>query len=130
MGRRAKKPCGKVGCPNLVEYPRVYCQVHQAYEDRLIAARNKRYDAARGNDKEYKFYKSKAWRQLRNYVMERDHHLCQLCLKEGNIVDATVVHHIVPVRDDWSLRLKENNLISICDECHNKIHKKYTPPTL
>lgn len=56
--------------------------------------------------------------------MQRDHYLCQLCLQNNKLSDATVVHHIVPVRDNWELRLKEDNVIAICDECHNKIHKK------
>lgn len=124
MGKRPKKPCGKIGCHNLVEYPRVYCHEHQEYEDRLKAARNKRYDKARAADKEYKFYKSSKWIKFRNYIMQRDHYLCQMCLQNNKLSDATVVHHIVPVRDNWELRLKENNVIAICDDCHNKIHKK------
>lgn len=131
MGRRPKKPCGKVGCPNLVEYPRVYCEMHQEYEDNLKAARNRRYDKARATDKEYKFYKSSKWIRFRRYIMERDHHTCQICLENNKVVDATLVHHIVPVRENWELRLNENNVIAVCDECHNKIHKnKNTPPTL
>lgn len=130
MGKRGKRPCRKVGCPNLVEYPRVYCSAHQEYEDGLKAARNKMYDKRRADDKEYKFYKSSKWIKFRNYIMQRDHHLCQICLQNNKLTDATVVHHIKPVRECWELRLKENNVIAVCTECHNKIHKsKHTPPT-
>ena len=33
-----------------------------------------------------------------------------------------MVHHIKPRRDYPELALVDSNLISLCDECHNKMH--------
>ncbi|MEB8101044.1 HNH endonuclease [Staphylococcus xylosus] len=68
------------------------------------------------------FYHSKAWKVLREIALDRDNNLCQLCLKEGNITDANVVHHIIYVDDDFSKALNLDNLMSVCYSCHNKIH--------
>lgn len=75
-------------------------------------------------DKESKaFYSSVAWRECRRIVLERDNYLCQLCLKDKTLKPADLVHHIVYLRNDWSLALSEDNLISVCHQCHEHIHK-------
>ncbi len=35
------------------------------------------------------------------------------------------VHHIEELKEDWSRRFDKDNLISLCESCHQKIHKKY-----
>lgn len=74
------------------------------------------------------FYKSRAWRSLRAMALERDHWLCQDCLAakaRGEMIrprTATVVHHILSVEARPDLRLEIDNLVSLCDACHNKRH--------
>lgn len=68
------------------------------------------------------FYNSKAWRRCRELVLKRDHYLCQECLKEQRLTPANIVHHIVHYRDDPSKGLDMDNLITVCPECHNKLH--------
>lgn len=74
------------------------------------------------------FYKSVAWRRLRARVLERDHHQCIDCLALKNagvrirVNRATVVHHIEPRELRPDLAMDENNLISLCEACHNKRH--------
>lgn len=74
------------------------------------------------------FYKSKAWRQMRSIILERDHHICQDCLarkRAGARIRArraVVVHHIQPRETHPELALEPLNLISLCDACHNKRH--------
>ncbi len=41
------------------------------------------------------------------------------------IVPAGIVHHIIPLRDDWDLRLTENNLIPVSARNHNEIEALY-----
>jgi len=48
--------------------------------------------------------------------------LCEMCLKEGRATAADTVHHIVEVEQDPSLRLDLKNLMSLCRDCHEKIH--------
>ena len=74
------------------------------------------------------FYKRAAWRRLRAAVLERDHHMCQYCLRDkraGRILRvprAVVVHHIKP-RDMYpELAMEMDNLVSLCEACHNKCH--------
>jgi 5-methylcytosine-specific restriction enzyme A len=81
------------------------------------------YDKYKRDKQSTEFYKSKSWKQLRDAAFNRDHGLCQRCLKAGDIVPADVVHHIVEIKTDWNKRLDINNLESICHSCHNKEHK-------
>lgn len=74
------------------------------------------------------FYKSAHWRRLRKTALERDHYMCQDCLaakRRGEMIrprSASVVHHILP-RDKYpELALDLDNLVSLCDACHNKRH--------
>jgi len=60
----------------------------------------------------------KAYRRLCHQVLERDGWRCQNC---GRLVELQV-HHIRPrsrLGDD-----AEQNLITLCARCHQKIHKK------
>lgn len=126
MGKRAKKPCNKVGCYNLVEYPRVYCEKHQEYEDRLKASKFRQYDNKRKDDKIWNFYRTKEWLNFRLYILTRDNYLCIECLKQGKYTKGNTVHHIIPIRggqEGWDKRLDEDNVITVCESCHSKIHK-------
>ena len=67
------------------------------------------------------FYRSAAWLRMRRLILERDHGLCQECLRHGRYTPATAVHHKVELRERWDLRLDADNLESICDECHNRM---------
>jgi 5-methylcytosine-specific restriction enzyme A len=68
------------------------------------------------------FYKSTAWLKCREYVLIRDHFLCQPCLRKGRLTPANTVHHIVPLEEAPELALDPDNLESICPSCHNKEH--------
>jgi 5-methylcytosine-specific restriction enzyme A len=68
------------------------------------------------------FYNSKKWKDKRKYILHRDGYLCQECKKYGRNNEAKVVHHILEVEEFPHLKLKNNNLVSVCKSCHNKIH--------
>ena len=74
------------------------------------------------------FYKSVAWRRLRREALERDHYICvdgMTAKLRGERIrprTATVVHHIEPIEKRPDLRLELSNLVSLCDQCHNKRH--------
>lgn len=72
------------------------------------------------------FYQSKAWRRVRLLALQRDHHLCQECLKKQRIKTATEVHHIMALEDHPQLGLELSNLISLCWDCHEATkHRKH-----
>lgn len=89
-------------------------------------------------DKEAKaFYNSSAWKHKRMQILDRDHYECQDCRRR--IKDAAVsgtqligrdrkiwraeeVHHIQELKEHPELGLDDDNLISLCAQCHNLRH--------
>ena len=69
-----------------------------------------------------KFYTTTAWVKKRQRILKRDGYQCQLCKRYGRIRQATTVHHIKELDEYPELALDNNNLISLCAECHNKVH--------
>ena len=59
-----------------------------------------------------------AWNKLRLKALERDKHLCQMCLKRGIFTTATDVDHIIPLAQGGSDAME--NLQSLCHECHKQ----------
>lgn len=57
----------------------------------------------------------------REYVLFRDHHTCQLC--HGKSGDKILnIHHIESRKTGGN---SFNNLITLCETCHHKIHKEH-----
>ncbi|XOT28936.1 HNH endonuclease [Bacillus subtilis subsp. subtilis] len=80
------------------------------------------YDKHKRDPEARAFYKSKAWTECRALALTRDHGLCQDCLKERKITKAQTVHHIKELRDHPELALTLENLVSLCNPCHNRRH--------
>lgn len=76
------------------------------------------------------FYQSRAWRRVRLMALQRDHYLCQECLKKKRIRTATEVHHIQPLEEYPELGLELSNLRSLCWWCHEETKQRasVTPP--
>lgn len=74
------------------------------------------------------FYQTAAWKKMRTHILQRDHYMCVLCMKNfrdgigGTPRAATLVHHIQPYKERPDLALDEGNLISLCEVCHNQVH--------
>ena len=68
------------------------------------------------------FYKSHTWRKTRKSILRRDDFLCQVCMGEDVPTPADTVHHVIHLTDDPSKALDGDNLISVCFDCHNKLH--------
>lgn len=57
------------------------------------------------------------WRKARNlFLME--HPLCCFCDKKGEVVEASVVDHIVPHKGNDKLFWDVNNWQALCKTCH------------
>lgn len=54
------------------------------------------------------------WEKIRAEILIRDNKKCQLCGKPG-----TQVHHILLRSKRKDLLYSKNNLICLCDKCHN-----------
>ena len=80
-----------------------------------------------------KFRDTYEWKEKRNQIRARNKHLCQICL-EGKYdtfyrynYNQLEVHHIIPIEEDYSKRLDETNLITLC-RYHHELAEKNTIP--
>lgn len=84
-------------------------------------------DARQQKDKAT-IYNSREWRELRIAKL-RANPLCEMCEAEGIVRSAHCVHHTHPIEDSTSMEEMRkwafmwSNLVSLCDECHTRIHK-------
>ncbi len=75
---------------------------------------------ARGLTEADKFRKTNKWHKKSLYIRERDKNLCRCCL--ANIYNTQFtfnfnkleVHHITKLEEDFSRRLDDDNLITLC----------------
>src|SRR5690554_6784333 len=82
-----------------------------------------------------KFYKSTDWDIAREKALFRDKFICQFYLgkyTEGNhrpheikLEEATVVHHIKPIKERPDLCLDIDNLVSLSHEAHEIIEGRW-----
>lgn len=87
-----------------------------------ISANNYRHGTAAD-----KFRRSLAWTEMSRRIRARDFFMC-LCCADGipkddgtfNTIetDNISVHHIIPIEENYELRLDETNLISVCSSHH------------
>jgi len=66
------------------------------------------------------FHQTVPWQRL-SRRKRQEQPLCEVCLAEGRVTAAVLVHHLQSVRDRWDLRLTYSNLQSNCQACHNRI---------
>lgn len=64
---------------------------------------------------------SKDYSEWRKKVFVRDDYTCKICGKKGGNLNA---HHIKSFKKYPKLRLKLSNGVTLCEECHKKVHKK------
>lgn len=117
-----KKICNYTNCKRIISYKERYCDEHKAIKDKQREEYFKRYDRVRKEEKETKFYNSTAWEKIRKAALVRDYGLCQRCIASGVTKIADMVHHIVPIRQEWNKRLSLDNLQCLCDSCHRQVH--------
>jgi 5-methylcytosine-specific restriction enzyme A len=99
MPSRILSRCSYPGCPTSV--PGQLCKDHRA--ERPTAA-ERGYDAV--------------WAKLAKMVLAEEP-LCRRCITTGDIEPATLVDHIIPIRERPDLRLTRSNLQPLCRACHD-----------
>lgn len=87
--------------------------------------RQKEYDKHSRDKESKKFYDSAEWIRTKNRILELDGMDVYLFMKTGRMLAADTVHHIVPLKDDWSRRLDADNLMSLSSETHSRIERGY-----
>lgn len=107
MASAAPKPCAHSGCPSLSYDDSGRCPTHQRTEGKFADPyRGSRHERGYGSE----------WDKKRRQILERDHRLCQPCLRVGLIAAARQVDHIVPKESGGTD--DDENLQSICIPCH------------
>lgn len=72
------------------------------------------------------FHKTKKWKDKRPKILKRDEYMCRECKRYGKTTEATTVHHVYPLEQRPELGLVNSNLISLCKQCHDKMHDRVT----
>lgn len=85
------------------QYPRAYRYIENYQDDVKIIRR------------------SGAYANWRKTVFERDHYTCKVCGQVGGKLNA---HHIKRFADYPELRLAVTNGITLCEDCHRKVHRR------
>lgn len=82
-------------------------------------------------DELWRFYKTNDWLELKRRILEDNNFECRTCKLLGKYTRAQCVHHVNHVKKNPSLALsryylsdgkKKENLIPLCNACHNKEH--------
>jgi len=78
------------------------------------------YDLLKSSyDYRHKFYMSKEWRNMREYVLSNEP-LCRMCKEEGRLIGATDVDHVRDITERPDLCLEYSNLQSLCKKHHSQ----------
>lgn len=115
-----KKYCSRCNV-RLINLNEKICSVCQSKNDN----RHKEYKKYRTDVKEQQFYNSKEWKIVRERIRNRDNGYCLVCQSEKSLRFMDTVHHIEELKENWSTRFDEENLISVCESCHQHIHNQY-----
>lgn len=129
-------------CKKQIEYGNKYCEEcaseveHEQYDKykEFIRIRSKmsdnkerykKYARARTDGEYQAFYNSGQWRKMREHILIVYKYVdVYEYYKNNNIVPATMVHHIVPIKSNYNLRLDELNLIPLSESSHKYIHEQ------
>lgn len=73
------------------------------------------------------FYKTREWKEVRQFVLQRDKAICFFCGKV--ITSRPTVHHKQELNEtnftDANIALNPSNLVACHADCHNIHHKRF-----
>jgi 5-methylcytosine-specific restriction protein A len=107
-----KKPCRYPGCAELT---------HSSYCEKHMKQVGHDYEKYRRDPDAAKRYNG-AWRRIRAQYIAA-HPLCEMCQREGRLVPATEVHHIVELSEGGGNSF--DNLMALCKPCHSRLGKNW-----
>lgn len=111
-------------CGRIVETGKE-CECLKAYRRSYKANRDKKYDKEKRDKRSREFYMSRTWRECRKNILDSDEIDIYLFMTSGKMIPADTVHHIVPLRDDWTKRYARDNLMSLSAGTHSAIEYMY-----
>jgi 5-methylcytosine-specific restriction protein A len=120
MPSRAARICTHPGCNSLVYDGSGRCEKHKAEHEQRQKESKAQFDSKRGSSSERGY--DGRWQKARLTYL-RHHPLCEKCQENNLITLAVLVHHIIPISDGGD-RLNPDNLMALCNKCHEEIHGK------
>lgn len=77
----------------------------------------------------HNFYSSLTWKLKRQEILDRDNYECVWCKENGKVTtqfDSILeIDHIKELEHHPELALNNDNLRTLCKDCHNKRHKRF-----
>ncbi|WP_057770746.1 hypothetical protein [Lactobacillus selangorensis] len=112
-------------CARHIEHEAEYLAKREQWHARRSAIKTKHYNDTARQATEQKaeqnaYYHSREWKQLREFVLQRDSYIDQYAKLVGIIQPGKLVDHIVPIEFDSSLRDDPDNLITTSYQFHYK----------
>lgn len=117
MALAPSKMCAHPGCSARAMPGENRCAPHLDVQRQKESERQEQYDRRRGTAKSRGY--GKEWRKVRDAKLRKEP-LCYICRHEGRTTAAAVVHH----RDENQYNNDDDNLMSLCRECHERLHKR------
>ena len=91
-----------------------------------VKQRHREYDRYSRDQRSRHFYNSKEWESGRTAALEVDDGIdVYMFMTEGIVIAADMVHHIVPLKDDWDKRIDIDNMMSLSSDTHSMIEQMY-----
>lgn len=102
---------------------KISCKYCGRIHDRSYACGSRPKQIKRKYEKDA-FRSTYAWQKKAAEIKERDHYLCQICVR--NLYNTTSrinstdlsVHHAIPLKERYDKRLDNDNLITVCGKHH------------
>jgi 5-methylcytosine-specific restriction protein A len=104
--------------PRICSHPGCQATTHSRYCEKHKSEADQHYNRYQRDRTAQTFYESGAWRKLRQMKL-RESPFCELCRTGGTLVKATVVDHIIPIKQGGA-PLDLENLQSLCNSCHSR----------
>ena len=106
--------------------PRCHKRIPEGTKCECTKNRHKEYKKYRADIKEQKFYSCGNWINKRENIKAKYKNIDLYSYYVlGIIEDADTVHHIIELKDDWSKRYDDDNLITLTESNHQLVHKAY-----
>ena len=114
-----------------------YCG--RTHEKKYICPQKAAADARRASRKkpyteQDSLRNTNAWKKKSLHIRIRDKYMCQACLNGiGYLEDRRIttenlqVHHIIPLKADRNEAFNNENLITLCEQCHELAEKGKIP---
>ena len=112
--------CGRAIPDNI---PR--CSDCQMRHDKDNKDRNRIYNRFKRDKDSQQVYNNPRWEPIKQKARDRDNGLCLVCLLGKRIVSSQAVHHIITIKDNIAKAFNINNLICLCESCHQLVHAQY-----